>query len=82
MFSANPPAREASYKIIVVVVLVCGGVDRGPAIPGDPGQAGQDYLRDWQQEGPELHHPALQAQDGQRRDHQVSTITKWVQSPR
>jgi hypothetical protein len=32
--------------IVVVVVLVCGGVDRGPEVPGDPGQAGQDHLRD------------------------------------
>ncbi len=48
IFSANPPAIESHVTkiIVIVVVLVCGGVDRGSALPGDPGQKGQDHLRD------------------------------------
>ena len=53
----------------------CGGLDRGPAADGDHGAAAQDHLGDRQQAGPELHHPPLQAQALQRRDHQVSQLS-------
>ncbi len=46
---------------------------RGPEVgsPRHHGEEEQDHLCDRREEGAELHHPPLQAQDDQRGDHQV-----------